>query len=209
MVELTCIKAPASMRATVSVSKSRAHSIVLPTNERILMRYRRPILLIAFLFVFPTASAQDEHADHHPQAEMPAGQDQELRGAASLEAGMERLEALMAEIRSSQDPAQRSRLLTEHLAALQNQMQLIRSQRGAKMAMMQGGDKQAAAGDDPHAGHGGSDGGSDAKKGGGMMGGKGGMMGMHKKMEGRVDMLERLIEQMIEREAAASPHAGH
>jgi hypothetical protein len=174
------------------------------------MRYRKAILLIAFLFVFPTASAQDEHAEHHPQAEVPAGQDQELRGAASLEAGMKRLEALMAEIRSSQSAAQRSRLLAEHLAALQNQMQLIRSQRGAKMAMMKGGDKQAAAGDDPHAGHGGSgDDVGDTKKGGGMMGGKGGMMGMHKKMEGRVDMLERLIEQLIEREAAGSPQAGH
>lgn len=174
------------------------------------MRYQKTILLIAFLLVLPTVSAQDEHSGHHPQAELPAGQDQELRGAASLEAGMKLLEALMAEIRSSQDSAQRSRLLTEHLSALQGQMQLIRSQRGAKMSMMmKGDDKQAAAGDDPHAGHGGSEGGSDGKKGGGMMGGKGGMMGMHKKMEGRVDMLERLLEQLIEREAAGSPQAGH
>jgi hypothetical protein len=68
-----------------------------------------------------------------------------------------------------------------------------------KMGMMKRGGAQTAAGEDPHAGHG--DGSADSQG--------GGMMGMHRKMEGRVDMLERLIEQLIEREAAGSAHAHH
>lgn len=169
------------------------------------MHHHRLLTFVAFLLVLPTAVAQDEHAGHHPQATA-VGQERAADGSADLDAGMKRVEALMMEIRSTGDAAQRSRLLDEHLAALRDQIKLVRSQPRMKMGMMNRADAPAAAGDDPHAGHGG---GSADGQGSGMMGGRGGMMGMHKKMEGRVDMLERLIEQLIEREAEGALHAHH
>jgi hypothetical protein len=172
------------------------------------MQLSKTALFIAFVFAVHYAAAQDEHADHHPEGEAQpvAAQVEEhdhgATGSGSLEAGMKRIETLMAEIRATDNPAHQRQLLAGHLSALQEQMKLLRSQRASTMAMMKGGEKPFGQADSSHAGHGD---GADAKKGGGMMGGKGRMMGMHKKMESRVEMLERLIEQLIEREAVLQP----
>ena len=83
-------------------------------------------------------------------------------------------------------PVQERELLARHLDALREQMRLVRNQHSdMKMSMKEGSTKDDA-----------------------MMGGmmkEGGTMGspmmMHKKMEQRMEMLERLLQQMIEREA--------
>jgi hypothetical protein len=94
------------------------------------------------------------------------------------------IEGLMQQIQQADDPAQRRELLSLHLQALREEMRLIRASRaGMKMSMQEDGKKDAGS----------------MMKEGGMMGG--GMM-MHKEVEQRLDMLERLMQQMIEREAA-------
>jgi hypothetical protein len=156
----------------------------------------------------PAALAQQEedHSAHHPAAgdeapakgsdEAPAQGDEQAAGghdhgaaAKPSPAGenMAKVEGLMQQIGQTADPAQKRELLRAHLQALREQMKLVRSENaGAKMAMMGGGKKD---------GGGGMMGGD---KKGGMMGG--GMMGMHKKVEQRLEMLERVLQQLIERE---------
>ena len=147
------------------------------------------------------AQAQDEdHSAHHPapstqpQATPPAEHDHGAAAASPLQDNMRNIEALMQQIRETSDPARKKELLGQHLQALQKQMQLIVGQRSAgKMSMKEGGKVDAGMSEDA-----GKDGGM--MKEGGMMKG-GGMMMMHKKMEQRLGMLERILQQMVERES--------
>ena len=100
---------------------------------------------------------------------------------------MKKIEALMQQIQQTTEPAQKRELLAQHLEALREQMRLIASQHSdIKMSMKEEGEKDA-------------DNKGGMMKEGGMMGR--GMMMMHRKMEQRVQMLERLLQQVIEREA--------
>jgi hypothetical protein len=86
---------------------------------------------------------------------------------------MKKIEALMQQIQQIADPAQKGELFAQHLDALREQMRLVRRQHSdMKMSMKEGG-----------------------MRGRGMM--------MHKKMDLRMEILEleRLLQQMIEREA--------
>jgi hypothetical protein len=67
-----------------------------------------------------------------------------------------------------------------------------------KMSMMQGGQKDDKDGGRPKESDEGKKGGM-GKEGGMMM--RGGMMSMHKQVEQRLDLLERLLEQIIEHES--------
>ena len=95
---------------------------------------------------------------------------------------MKKIESLMEQIQAATDPGRKRELQSEHLQALREQMRVIRSQQSdMKLSMKEGG-----------------------KKDHGMMGEmmKGSGMMMHKKIDQRVDMLERMLQQMIEGEAA-------
>lgn len=150
--------------------------------------------------------AQDEdHSAHHPvpgtqpQAAPSGEHDQGAAGAAPLQDNMRNIEGLMQQIRETSDPARKRELLGQHLQALQKQMQLIAGQRSAgKMSMKEGAKADAGMPEESS-----KDGGmmkdGDMMKEGGMM--KGGGMMMHKRMEQRVGMLERLLQQMVERAA--------
>ncbi len=137
----------------------------------------------------------DDHAAHHsaePSTEAPAMAEHD-HGAAGVDArqdNMKHIESLMKDIQQTTDPERKRTLLGEHLAAMLDQMTLIRSQGGGMKAAMTA---------------------HETKKGdmmGGMMKG-GGMMQMHKKIEQRVDLLERLLQQTLEREAAEESLDSH
>jgi len=154
------------------------------------MRTLTTMLTVGCLLATPLAFAQDpqeDHSAHHPpaaaapDASAPAAQDQGDAKANPLQEKMKQVESLMQQIQQASDPAQKRELMSQHLAALREQMRLIRGQRSdMKMSMKEDGKKDTM---------------------GGMMKG-GAMMMMHKKVEQRLEMLERLMEQIIEREAA-------
>jgi len=155
--------------------------------------YTRTIGLIAaaFLTLAGPAQAQDEedaHAGHHPAQAAPVA-----ASSSPLSANFERMRMLIARAQSEQDPAARRRILAEHAQAMREQVRLMRT--AAKPA---GGHDHEKAGEAQSAQA--DKGGGDMKK-GGMMDGKGGMMGMHKRVEQRLDALEQMLEQLVEREA--------
>ena len=160
------------------------------------MRTLTTMLTVGCLLSTPLAFAQDpqeDHSAHHPpaaaapDANAPAAQDHGDAKANPLQEKMKQVESLMQQIQQASDPAQKRELMSQHLAALREQMRLIRGQRSdMKMSMKEDGKKDTMGG----------------MKEGGMMKGGGMMMMMHKKVEQRLEMLERLMEQIIEREAA-------
>ena len=123
-----------------------------------------------------------------------------------LQQDMKQIQDLMARILKSEDPKLRSELLQRHLQAMRDQIKMMRKVAAMKMdmkGMMAGegkSDTMDADGKDK------KDGMMEGKK-GGMMGG--GMMMMHKRMEQRVDMMEQLLEQMVEHEAAEAQLERH
>jgi hypothetical protein len=156
------------------------------------------ILLIALAFGAPAVLAQEEdHSAHHPPAAGDAPDNAAEEGASPSSGGhdhgaarpsparenMSKVERLMQQIRQTSDPAEKRALLRDHLQALREQMKLVRSESGGMKMAMKGEGKK---------------GGGMMGEGGGMM--RGGMMGMHKKVEQRLEMLERVLQQLIEHE---------
>jgi len=134
---------------------------------------------------FAQDQQQEDHSAHHPpattasDAAKPAEHEHGEGKANPLQDKMKQVEALMQQVQQASDPAQKRELMTQHLTALNELAQLIRAQRGdMKMSMKEGGKKDMM---------------------GGMMK-EGGMMSMHKKVEQRLDLLERMMEQVIDRE---------
>lgn len=162
------------------------------------------LVALALVCGAPLAFAQDDEQDHsahhpakstEPEAAPPAGHEHGATKASAVQENMINIESLMQQIQQTRDPARKRELLGQHLQALQQQMRLVVGQRAAmKMSM-----KESAKSDSDMPG-------GMMKDGGGMM--KGGMM-MHKKVEQRLDMIERLLQQMIEREAVEAELATH
>lgn len=129
-------------------------------------------------------AAEEDHSAHHPapaEAAVPAEHEHEKSEPGATQVGMRRIEALMQQIREADDLDRKRTLLAEHLQAMRDQLVLIRQQAvTAKTAMKPTERKDGAMG--------------------GMMKG-GGMMQKHKQVEDRLDMLERLLQQALEREA--------
>jgi hypothetical protein len=137
-------------------------------------------------------SEEQNHSAHHPAqsaqpgAEATSSHDHDDGKPSPVQENMTKIEGLMEQIRAATDPSQKRELLSQHLQALREQMRLISSRPSdLKMSMKEGGKK-----DDGMM--------REMMKDGCMMGA--GMM-MHKKMDQRVDMLERMLQQLIEREA--------
>ncbi|MEO8628895.1 MAG: hypothetical protein ABI612_12440 [Betaproteobacteria bacterium] len=158
------------------------------------------ILAVGLTLSIPVAFAQDEkedHSTHHPaqKAEavraQPSGGDHDASKSSPVQENMRNIERLLQQTQEANDPAQKRQFLSEHLQALRDQMRLIRSQNTSmKMSMNEEGMKEDGMKDDGMK--------EGMMKKGGMMGG----MMMHKKVEQRLDMLERMMQQVIEREAA-------
>jgi hypothetical protein len=143
----------------------------------------------------PVAFAQtDDHSAHQPppatelEASPPVAHQHGTTKADAVQENMKKIEELMQQIQQAAEPARKRELLHQHLQAMQKQIGMVLGQREPmKMSMKDAGRTDAA----------GADG---AGKEGGMMKGGGGMV-MHKKIEQRIDMAERMLQQMIEREA--------
>lgn len=155
------------------------------------MRTRMLPLVFAFALALgpglACAAEEEDHSAHHPSpaaSSESAPADEHDHGKAAgdpLQHGMQRIEALMQQIRTTEDLQRKRALLAEHLQAMRDQLQLVRtSGRAAKTTMKPADKKEGSMG--------------------GMMKG-GGMMEKHKQVEQRLEMLERLLQQTMEREA--------
>src|SRR5581483_5899998 len=125
----------------------------LSHDRRLEMNRLATSLTIGLLLGMPlAATAQDDHASHHPQGDQaaapPAAQGKEGGMAMmKMDRQMEKMRDLMKRIHTTQDPQERQRLMQEHMQAMQEGMKMMRGMGG--MGMM-GGKKSAAAGSDGH-----------------------------------------------------------
>src|SRR3954470_14572425 len=159
----------------------------------------QPLRLIIFLGLamsIPFAVAQDqkdEHASHHPAPATDSGasqastDDQAGSKSSLAQENMNKVESLLQQVQESNDPAQKRQLLGEHLQALRDQLRLMRGE-DAPMKMSMKEDRKKEDGMKE---------GMMKKR--GMMGG---MMATHRKVEQKLDMLERTLQQIVEREVA-------
>jgi hypothetical protein len=177
-----------SARPPMPVSGSR----VATSPRRRTMKSSSLLLALVLVSATPVALAQvteeEEHSAHHPAADapaeavVPAEHDHSAGKPDPAQENMKRIEGLMKQIQESANPDRKRMLLGEHLRALLAQMKLVRGQNEVTKAAMKPTEKRD----------------------GDMMGGAmkgGGMMKMHKRMEQRIDMLERLLQQTLERQA--------
>ena len=155
---------------------------------------RLTIALIAagLLGIGASALAQeddDPHAGHLPVADA-----QSEAPATPLAAGFERMRALIAQAQAEQDPVARRQLLDQHVQAMREQVQTMRARATPPAHDHASGDAQgtAAAGEKKRGGMMGM---------GGMMKGMGGIKSMHERVEQRLDAIEQMLEQLVEREA--------
>ena len=157
------------------------------------------IIVLGLALSSPLAVAQDQkddHTSHHPAPTTDSGasqtrsNDQAARKDLPAQEGMKKVEELMRQIQKSDDPVEKRQLLADHLQGLRAQIRLMRNEHAPmEMSMKEDGKKEAGMKEE-------------------MMKKKGmmhGMMDMHKNVTQRLDLLERMIEQLVEREAAKNP----
>ena len=159
----------------------------------------QPLRLIVFVGLavsisFAVAQDQkDEHAGHHPApttdsgASQTSAEDEAGSKSSPAQENMNKVESLLQQVGKTDDPAQKRQLLGQHLQALRDQLRLMRGEHAPmKKSMKEDGKKE------------------DGMKEGMMKKGDmmGGMMTMHRKVEQKLDMLERTIQQIVEREVA-------
>jgi hypothetical protein len=160
------------------------------------------IVVLGLALSAPLAFAEDEEADDHSSHHAAPTTDSETSRASSddqaankpspAQENMKKVEGLMQQIQKTDDPVAKRQLLADHLQALRDQMRLIRSQQAPMMMSMKEEGKEEAG----------------RKEGMMVMKKKGmmhGMMTMHKSVEQRLDLLERMMQQLVEREAAKNP----
>ena len=139
---------------------------------------KTPILVAAIiscaLSSVPAASAQDNAPPGKPAMSMDMGQQM-----STMQANMKDMQAQMEKIRATTDPKERRKLMEAHMQAMQDCMTTMRQQDKPMMTM--GGDQAGGM----------AMGGDKAKAGGDMM--------KHRQMmEGRVGMMEMMMEQMLQ-----------
>lgn len=153
-------------------------------------------IFLASLFAIPVAQAADEedHAAHHPgadQSQVAPAPDEKAAGMKmdKMQEKMKTMQEQMEKIHSAKDPQERQKLMKEHMQSMQEGMKMM----GGMGAGMKGGDVMAKGKKDQ------SESMSDAGDGMGMcmM-----MMKKHKSVEARLDMMQKMMEQMMEHEGA-------
>lgn len=112
----------------------------------------------------------------------------------SMRSNMKQMQELMSKIQNAKDPAERQALLQEHEQAMRKQMDMMHSM-GGSMMMGMSGKSGTAMGNKESMMH-------DGK---GMPCGD--MMKCHQMMEGRMDMMQTMMEQMMQHQAAE--HESH
>jgi hypothetical protein len=145
------------------------------------------ILLSAFGVAGAYADEKDEHAGHHPAGAQGEAAEPDTEAANGNDNKMtqqiKRMQDIIQRVQSTGDPQLRKELLGEHLEAMQETMKLL--QRPQPEGKGKGGDP-AMKGPDGD---------------GGM---KMGMMKKHARVEMRLNALEAMMKQMLEREKAES-----
>jgi hypothetical protein len=153
------------------------------------------------------AADEEDHAAHHPgadQGQAAPAQDDEASGMKmeKMQDKMKKMQDLMSKMHSTSDPKEREKLMNEHMESMREGMKSMRTMmdKGGMMGKKKqcddaGAEKDAHQhGDDASSGKP-----SDGDQGGEMM--MGGMMKMHKKMQERMDTMQKMMEQIIEHEA--------
>ena len=139
------------------------------------------VAIVAALSV-PIASAQDRLAPAKPAMNMDTG-----KQTAETQANMEKMQQQMDKIATTTDPKERQKLMQEHMQTMQDNMKTMRGMSG--MGGM-GGPKM---------------------KGGMMMGDKkesmanGDLQKRQERTESRMDMMQMMMEQMMQRDKASKP----
>ena len=151
-------------------------------------------IFLACLFAVPVVQAADEedHAAHHPGADQsqatPAQDDKAAMKMDKMQEKMKTMQEQMGKIHSAKDPQERQKLMKEHMQSMQEGMKMM----GGMGAGMKGGDMMAKAKKDQ------AESMTDADDGMEMCM----MMKKHKSVEARMDMMQKMMAQMMEHEGA-------
>ena len=167
------------------------------------------VFLISLLAV-PAAQAADEddHAAHHPsadQSQVAPAPDEKAAGMKmeKMQDKMKKMQDLMSKIHSTSDPKEREKLMKEHMESMREGMKTMSGMmdKGGMMGKKKRGDDAVAGKESPQHGDDASSGNPSGGDQGGemMMGGM--MMKMHKKMQERMDAMQKMMDQIIEHEA--------
>ncbi|MHC6052202.1 hypothetical protein ACYT84_10640 [Ralstonia solanacearum] len=130
----------------------------------------------------PDEASQPAAASQKKAPAVPTSGDAEKRFEQARQQ-MKNMLAQMDKIHQTKDPKERQRLMTEHMQAMQDTMQTMRSMGGPMMMDMMGGQGMGAGGSGP------------------MMGGSGMPMDQRMNMmENRMDMMQMMMEQMLKQQ---------
>ena len=131
-------------------------------------------IILACLFALPAVQAadDDDHAAHHPvgdQSQMDPAQDDKATGMRmqEMQDRMKNMQELMSKMHSTSDPQEREKLMQDHMNSMIEGMKSMRSMMSTGGMM----DEGSIMGE------------------GGMM-----MMKMHKTMQARMDMMQKMME---------------
>ena len=161
-------------------------------------------LATGMMLMVPAVFAQtkEEHESHHPDAAItaPPAAQQESKGSAGMEGmqsmqkNMKAMHELMGKIQSSNDPAEKTQLLKQHMQAMRDQMKGMQGKGGMMMGRMDGGMGEGAKKQTN----------AMSMMCGGKKGTKSGdmMMKCHRMMQARMDMMQDMMGQMLEHEEA-------
>ena len=153
-------------------------------------------ICLASMLAAPIAQAADEEdrAAHHPGADQRQAAPAQGDKAAEMKMEkmhekMKKMQEQMEKIHSTKDPAERQKLMKEHMQSMQEGMKMM----GAMAGGMKDADMMTKAKKDQVESM------ADARDGMGMcmM-----MMKKHKSVESRIDMMQKMMEQMMEHESA-------
>ena len=157
-------------------------------------KFIRSIFMISVLALpFAQAADEDDHSAHHPdtgQQQAAPAQDEKAAGIKmeKMQEKMKKMQEQMEKIHAAKDPQERQKLMQEHVQSMQEGMKMMGRMGGG----MKGGDMMAKAKK--------SQGEAMTDAGDGMemcM-----MMKKQKSVESRMDMMQMMMEQMTEHEAA-------
>jgi len=147
-------------------------------------------IALAGVLLAPAAYGVDEH---HPEKtapgakapKAPASPKADDKSMAQMQEHMKKMQGIMARMQETTDPAERQKLMAEHTKAMQEGMQMMRGMGGGMMQGMGGGMMGKAPKDGA------------AKPGLG----RGAPMSPEM-MERRMDMMQMMMEQMMQRQKA-------
>jgi hypothetical protein len=138
--------------------------------------------VVACALAAPIAGAQDKHAHDKPAPSM-----EQDAHTGQMQEKMKAMQAQMDRIHRTTDPKERQKLMQEHMQAMLASMKAMHGMGGP---MMKSGGEHAGM--------------TMGDKKGGMKGGmkEGDMMKRHAMMEKRMDMMQMMMEQMVQRDHA-------